>query len=225
MLQGTFETLSLNEVLELLAATRKTGGLHLMAGRDAGAVWIHEGACCAVEFGKASGPVVDDVALLRRVVQLGAAIARHREGAFRFEPGEQPPWPAEQEASLVEALGEIERHVARWDEVRRVVPSLDVTARLAGELGVDQLLVDRERWRVVAEIAAGRTVRELAEAAADELAACQTLAALVEAGAVVLREDAVPRPTGRGTLAELPYGPGVDEAAPVSVVGSASRSA
>jgi len=224
MLQGTFETLSLDEVLELLAATRKTGGLHLTAGRDAGAVWVEDGACCAVEHGSARGPVVDDVGLLARVVRLGAAIARHRDGAFRFVPREEPPWRAGQPASLVEALGEIERQVARWEEVRKVVPSLDVRARLSDQLGVEQLLVDRDRWRTIAAVAAGRTVRELAEGGGDELAVCQTVALLVEAGAVTLEQDVLARPTGRGTLAESPYGPGVDDLAAARVVELASRS-
>lgn len=222
MLQGTFETLSLIEVLELLGGTRKTGGLHLVAGRDAGALWIEEGACWAVEHEGARGPLTDDVQILQRVVQLGGLVVSHPDGAFRFVTGEKPPWRADAGASLEEALGEIERQLARWEEVRRVVPSLDVTAELCHELTVEQMLVDRDRWRVLAGIGSGRTVRQLAEAAEDQLALCQAVAALVEAGAVKVSEPVVARTVGRSTLAESPYGPGVDDVPVVAGVGTGS---
>ncbi len=225
MLQGTFETLSLVEVLDLLGGARKTGGFHVVAGRDSGALWIDEGACCAVEHDGARGQITDDVGILKRVVELGAAVVRHRDGTFRFVTGEKPPWRADIAPSLLEALGEIDRQVARWEEVRKVVPSLDVTARLHDDLQVEQFLVDRDRWRVLAGIGSGRSVRDLAESLGDELAVCQAVAALVEAGAVAISEPEVARTIGRSTLSESPYGPGVDEPLPRPIIGVVARGA
>jgi hypothetical protein len=203
--------LTLIEVLDLLETARKTGGFHVVAGRDAGALWIEAGACCAVEYDDARSPLADDVGVLQRVVQLGAAVVRHRDGAFRFVSNEAPPWRADTPVFLQEALGEIERQVARWEQVRKVVPSLDVSARLQEDLSVEQIVVDAERWRVLAGIGSGRSIRDLAESAGDELAVCQAVAALVEAGAVALSAPEAVRPLGRSMLAESPYGPGVED--------------
>ena len=59
VLQGTFETLSLPEVLGLLASARKTGALWLDAGPIAGVVHLEDGHCHAAETGEHRGPVDD----------------------------------------------------------------------------------------------------------------------------------------------------------------------
>ena len=49
MLQGTFETLGLAELLGLLSQSRKTGALWLDAGPASAVVYIVDGRCCAAE--------------------------------------------------------------------------------------------------------------------------------------------------------------------------------
>ena len=55
VLQGTFETLSLPEVLGLLASARKTGALWLDAGPIAGVVHLEDGHCRAAESSELRG--------------------------------------------------------------------------------------------------------------------------------------------------------------------------
>ncbi|HUS62064.1 MAG TPA: DUF4388 domain-containing protein, partial [Acidimicrobiales bacterium] len=48
-LQGTLDTFALPDVLRLLAATRKTGRVHVTGPRGTGSVWVDAGAVGAID--------------------------------------------------------------------------------------------------------------------------------------------------------------------------------
>src|SRR5215831_8007388 len=93
VLQGTFDTLALQELLGLLAHSRKTGALWLDAGPASAVVYVTEGLCFAV--------------------------ARADEGSFRFG-SEEPPWLCSETVDLDVANDELARLLEEWREIQAV---------------------------------------------------------------------------------------------------------
>lgn len=232
MLQGTFETLSLPELLGLLASSRKTGALWLEAGPATAAVYVDGGRCCAAQSGDLTGAVSDAPALLSRLVEICFAAARTEDGSFRFG-GEAPPWTCDETVDLDVAIDELGRLLDEWREIQAIVPSLDCRLKLTDELGSDKLVVDRDRWRLLVAIDGRRTVRELVrKLSLPVLDVCHAVVALVEAGAasVVAAPNAPAARTNANAGAgnggrrsaeadkrvepEAPYGPGVESPHP-----------
>jgi hypothetical protein len=227
VLQGTFDTLALPEVLGLLAHSRKTGALWLEAGPATAVVYIADGRCCASQSGDVTGAVTDGPSLLGRVVDFCFAAARTDDGAFRFG-SEEPPWTCSETIDLDVAVDELARLLEEWTEIQSVIPTLDARVRLTEELGADELVVDRDRWRLVVAIDGRRTVRELVRKTnRPVLEVCHAVVALVEAGAVDVAQPPAPttrsvsaskRPEPRSASAavdpEVPWGPGVESPHP-----------
>ena len=184
MLQGTLETLSLPELLGLLAQSRKSGALWLDAANSSAVVYIADGRCCAAESGEAGDPITDPQALMARVVDVCFAIERADDGSFRFGP-EQPPWACAETIDLEVGIDELGRLVEEWREIQAVIPSLECRIRLTDELGVEELRVDREWWRLVVALDGRRNVRDLVRKTnRPVLDVCHAILALVDAGAV-----------------------------------------
>jgi len=223
VLQGTFETLALPEVLGLLAQSRKTGALWLEAGASSAVVYVADGQCCSALSNDAGEALDDAPSLLGRLVDICFAVSRVDDGSFRFGP-EDPPWESPVRVDLDVAVDELGRLLEEWREIQAVIPSLDCRAKLAEELGVEELPVDRERWQLLVAIDGRRSVRELVRRTnRPVLEVCHALLGLVDAGAVAITQPPVPMATrttgaGKATRAtvepEAPYGPGVESPHP-----------
>jgi hypothetical protein len=221
VLQGTFDTLSLPELLGLLAHSQKTGTLWLEAGPATAALYLDDGRCCAAQSGDLTGKVNDAAALLARIVELCFSAARQEDGAFRFG-SEEPPWVCPETVNLDAAVDELARLLDEWRDIQAVIPSLDARVRLAEDLGVEELTVDRDRWALLVAIDGRRSVRELVrKTSRPTLEICHAIVALVEAGAITVVQTASTQSArGNGTAAkaepksllkpEDPYGPGVE---------------
>ena len=195
MLQGTFETLSLPEVLGLLASARKSGALWLDAGPITGVVHVGDGHCHAVEAGDLRNPVEGAPELLIRLVDVCFAVMCQESGSFRFAADDPAPWWCAEPVELSAALVEVDRLLKLWREILRVIPSLDCRPRLLDTLEVDEIIVDRERWALLVAIDGRRTVRELVQRAGRPVIdVCHVLLELVEAGAIGVIDPAASRP-------------------------------
>jgi hypothetical protein len=210
VLQGTFETLSLPEVLGLLASARKSGALWLEAGPMSGVVHVEDGHCRAVETAERGDPVDHAHALLDRLVEVCFTIVRFESGTFKFGADEPAPWRCPEPVELSDALVEVERLLKQWREVVRVIPSLDCRPRLLDALVVDELVLDRERWSLLVALDGRRTVRELVERVRHPvLEVCHALLELVEAGAVgIVDPEAAPAPPPLAPVAPPEHPPG-----------------
>jgi Domain of unknown function (DUF4388) len=224
MLQGTFETLALAELLGLLSQSRKTGALWLDAGHASAVLYVVDGRCCAALSTDASEPIADAPSLLVRLVDLTFAVARAEDGSFRFGV-DDPPWTCPDTVDLEVVNDELARLLEEWREIQAVVPSLECRIRLAEELGVGEIAVDRERWRLLTAIDGRRNVRDLVRRTnRPVLDVCHAIVALVDAGAVtVVQPPAATNPAVRSTGGkaarptvdpEVPYGPGVESPHP-----------
>jgi hypothetical protein len=201
VLQGTFETLAVAELLGLLAQSRKTGALWLDAGHATAVVYVADGRCCAALSNDTPGPIDDAPSLLARLVDLCFAASRVENGSFRLGV-EDPPWTCNEPVDLEAANAELARLVAEWRSIQEVIPSLECRLRLTDDLKVDELRVDRECWRLLTGIDGRRNLRELARKTnRPMLDVCHAVVALVGAGACSVAEapaaaGAVPRSTG-----------------------------
>jgi hypothetical protein len=189
LLQGTFETLSLSEVLGLLATSRKSGILWAEAGTVDARISFVDGRCCAAESGETTGAVATSSELFARVVDVCFALCRQGGGAFHFAADAEPPWTCDDTLAVTDVLGELARLLDEWQEIQQVVPSLEARARLCGELGADEITLDRDRWRLLVALDGRRTVRDVVhETVRSVLDICHELVDLVAAGAIEILE-------------------------------------
>jgi hypothetical protein len=220
MLQGTFETLALAELLGLLSQSRKTGALWLDAGQASAVIYIVDGRCCAALSSDAAEAITDAPSLL---VDLCFGVARAEDGSFRFGV-EEPPWRCAETVDLEVVNDELARLLDEWREIQAVIPSLECRIRLTDELGIDEIVIDRERWRLLTAIDGRRNVRDLVRKTNRAvLEVCHAVVALVDAGAVTVAQPAA-APTGNRSTGgkatrpvvdpEVPYGPGVESPHP-----------
>jgi hypothetical protein len=95
-------------------------------------------------------------------VEVFFELLRFKDGDFVFDSDvvtDIKGTTAEIEATLDEA----EKMLDEWKTIEVVVPSLSSWVELVPELEVDEITVDRARWRVLVAIGAGVTVGELGD--------------------------------------------------------------
>ncbi len=248
MLQGTFETLPLPEVLGLLARSHKRGALLLEAGPASGVIFVEDGRCRATESRDQRGAVEHAPELLVRLVDLCFAVARQGNGSFKFATDEAPEWECSEAVDLEVAIDELEHLLVEWRDIQEAIPSLEARVRLSEDLGVDELRVGRDRWRLLVAIDGGRTVRDLVQRTTRPiLEVCHELVELLDARAITISETAstaaqpstststrrsgkaasVPRKKDDAALLQVaePYGPGVEAPHPGPATATAETDA
>jgi hypothetical protein len=185
-LQGTIDTFELTEVVRLLAAGRKTGVLRLEGSRGTGRLWVDEGKVTAVEVDHA--PNADGHA------EAMFELLRFDDGAFTFVPDERTADGGEP-TDLEEILGEAEAQLAEWREIEKVVPTTRATVTLRPELSRADVVLDKQRWRLVAAIGGGVTVATLGEGLGlGELPISRAVKDLIELGVADLSTVVVEEP-------------------------------
>jgi hypothetical protein len=195
VLQGTFDTLSLTEVLGLLAQSHKTGALWLEAGSVQGRVYLADGRCRAAESGELTGPVDDDRELATRLVDVCFSLARQPGGSFRFAADEEPQWKTRLAVDVDEAVESLDKLLGEWREIQLVIPSLESRPALAALLGADSIIIDQPLWRLLVALDGARTVRDVMHhTERSVLDTCNALKELVELGAVEILPEAAEAP-------------------------------
>lgn len=155
MLQGSLDTFGLEDVVTFLAATAKTGRLHLNGDRGTGSLWFASGDVVAA--------MAANVPLEADIGDVVFELLRYGRGDFAFSLGEAAAagGPPHAVAPLLDhARGALEE----WRELTDVVPSLQHRVLLLAELVDEHVILDREQWRTVLAIGPGSTVAEVGEA-------------------------------------------------------------
>jgi outer membrane biosynthesis protein TonB len=192
-LQGTLDTFALPDVLQLLAATKKTGCLRLDGPRGSGTVHVDGGELVAVAA--AHAPLATEVpdALFE--------LLRFDEGAFVFDPDVAPDARGDV-VGVDAALDAASALLAEWREIESVVPSWDAYVTLRRELDGDEVTIAAEHWGTLVAIAGGTTVRGLGEALTlAELPVSRAVRDLLALGVVDLEERA-PEPAAPAAVPE-----------------------
>ena len=187
-LQGTLDTFALADVLRLLAATTKSGRLHIEGDRGTGNVWLTEGAVVAgaVEL---RGP--DGIVPCTEPSDVVFELLRHAEGTFEFLPDEttEDSRPA---MAVDEVVGAAEHKLSNWREVEAVVPTLEHSVALAPEID-EEIVIGREGWRTLLAIGEGRSIGEVGERLGmGEIAVSNAVKALVDERLAVIGERVEP---------------------------------
>lgn len=171
-LLGTLAEFHVDDVLVLLAGTKKTGVLVVEGNARAGRLWVDSGHIVGSEMGdnKEAGEVVFE-------------LLRLPDGKFAFESGAMPAsLGAPQDVQTV--LSQARAKLAEWREIERVVPSLASVVALnaaAGDNG--PISIGSDEWRTIAAIGAGGSAGEIAHRLSlSEFGACKAIKAVVDAG-------------------------------------------
>ncbi len=171
-LQGSIETFAIADVLRLLAATSKSGRLHVQGASRAGTVWVDGGRILAAE--SPSTPHVEGpVDVLFQLLRFG-------RGSFRFELDKQPAKPGEP-LEIDSALGDAESMLAEWRELEANIPGPDAWVQLAGSLREPSVTLEAEEWTTLVAVSGGRTVAQIGDVLeTGELKTARALARLLE---------------------------------------------
>jgi hypothetical protein len=180
-LEGTLDTVSLPEVLRLLAAG-KTGRLRLEGPRGAGSVLVRGGLVAAAETPRTGG--VHTAADLPEAV---FELLRWDTGSFSFASSEGAAEGEGQSAGVAvdELLSEASARLERWREVEAVVPSLAASVEVVDRLDGSEAVVEAGSWPVLVAAARSTTVGEVGSRLdLDEVACSGAVRDLVSAGLV-----------------------------------------
>jgi hypothetical protein len=173
-LQGTLDVFGLAEVLELLAATGKTGCLSVAGDGGHGEVWLRDGAVAAGSTDRVSHAALDEVI---------CDLLRQRSGTFSFEDDERSPSVRTPEA-LHDLLDRADALLEEWRDLEEVVPSLSHRVRLIETLpDGGQVTVRAHQWHALVAVGGGCTVADLAaRLELTELNALRTVHDLLTSG-------------------------------------------
>lgn len=184
-LKGSLDSFSLDEVLTLIAAGRKTGTLQVRGDRGVGAVYFNGGRACGAEAGRHSGPIEDvEPLLVTRLQDVCFELFRFTEGDFIFEAGRLPEW-AQQitlDIDIQFLVSEVKRRVTEWAGIQAVIPSAEARPKLVAELPFEDVTLDRWQWRLIAAIDGRRRVNAIMRTLhMSEFDCCRAVKELVEA--------------------------------------------
>ncbi len=203
-LQGTIETFALPDVLRLLSSTKKTGCLQLTGGRGDGSVWVDSGQ--VVESRVSSAPRAEST------TEAVFELLRFKDGEFVFEADVTAPDAGAPE-DVEPILEQAEAMLEEWKGIEVVVPSLGHWLSLSDELPEDEVIVDRDRWKLISLVGGGITVGALGDALeVGELGVSRQAKVLVESGLITIGEA----PAGAAASGVAAVGePGGNEDGPV----------
>ncbi|HEX2039717.1 MAG TPA: DUF4388 domain-containing protein [Acidimicrobiales bacterium] len=195
-LLGTLAEFHVDDILLLLAGTKKTGVLAVEGGRRAGRIWMDAGHLVGAELADQHDAATVVFELLRLT-----------DGKFAFEAGAMPAnLGAPQDVQTV--LAQARTKLAEWREIERVVPSMASIVMLDGAAGDrGPLTITAEQWRAVAAVGPGGTVAEVAgRLGLPEFDACKAVKDVVDAGLVTVTPVAEGETAPAGTAAAAPAG-------------------
>src|SRR5687768_17834621 len=198
-LRGSVASFPLETVVQLLAATAKTGQLEVRSGRESGTLGFAEGRLVSAVTGDDSG----DAAL--------GAVFTMSDGEFEFVPWGDPP-----DANLAGDLSQLlDRAIVQRDKIvadRQVISDDRLRFGLSDRAAAQgEVRLSAEQWRALLAVNGERDLLGIAQTLRlGRLATLAMLADLVRAGIVEVREappeppSGGPGPSGGGAGSETP---------------------
>lgn len=193
MLTGTLDDFTLPDVLRLIAAARRTGGLVVARDGGAGDLYFRDGIVSRAvpRYERRSEAPSPD----RAVEDLTFDLMRWDRGDFTWTPGAPPPGP-EASVGVDELLDGVSRRLDELAEIQTLVPSGEAVPAMAPQPpeGAVQINIAPAEWRVLVLVDGSRTVHEIAGAAGlEDLEAMKLLYGLAAAGLVTAgKHEAAP---------------------------------
>ncbi len=180
MLQGSLDNFTLDEVLNLLAGTHKSGHLRISGDRGTGSLWVDDGKLVQAEASNVtSSGDWEDVMF---------ELLRFESGNFSFVGDDIAPTPSEpvEIAPLVERGNEL---LAEWQSIETIIKSPDHFLTINRTLPSDQIMLTGHEWETVVAIGEGRTVsKTFNRIGVGELKGCRRIKSVIERGLVTIEE-------------------------------------
>ncbi len=185
MLQGSLDNFSLDEVLNLLAGTHKSGHVRLSGDRGTGSLWIDEGLLVQAEASNTvTGGEWEDVMF---------ELLRFESGNFSFVADDMAPSPSD--AVEIQPLVERGRELLlEWESIESVIPSPEHFISPVAKLPIEQVMLTSNEWETVIAIGEGRSVSQTCSLlGVGELKACRRIKSVLERGLVRIDEASARR--------------------------------
>ena len=177
-LRGTLDTLSVSDLLTVLAASKRSGELMVRGPGLEGRLWLAHG-----------GLVKADVADGTDLVDAVLALLQLDTGEFSFE-AESSPVSASEVTDVAGVLEEAESRLSEWLAAQTAVPTLGARFTLGSEPMGTNVTLTAEEWRVLAALGSGADVRAvMGSLGLKEVEARRTVKALLDAGLLVPAGD------------------------------------
>jgi hypothetical protein len=126
-----------------------------------------------------------DVFFRHQVSEVLVRLLSMPEGEFSFAHGVMMTHPVGFRFDVGAALAVASERMAEWEDIRRFIPSVEATFRMADEID-ETVTVDPERWALLAMLPQARSARGLAVSLKIfEFEAAKQLSGLVAAGLIV----------------------------------------
>jgi hypothetical protein len=200
MLQGSLDNFSLDEVLDLLAGTKKSGHLRLSGDRGTGSLWVDDGLLVQAEASNTvTGGEWEDVMF---------ELLRFESGNFSFVADDMAPSPSD--ATEIEPLVERGRELlVEWKSIESAIPSPEHFLSPVAKLPIEQVMLTSGEWETVIAIGEGHSVSQTCTALGiGELKGCRRIKSILERGLVRIDE-----PSARRTPADTDSPEALAEAA------------
>ncbi len=151
--QGSLEELHLPDVIQLVAASSKTGAFLLEKGEQVGRIWLVDGQMVHSSFEDLEGN------------EAVFALATWTKGHFQFLPGEESP-KRTITFSNTNLLMEAARRLDEWKVLAKKIPSLDLIPAFhpPDPKKQGQIQLNTQEWSVLSQINGRASLREIAKA-------------------------------------------------------------
>ncbi len=151
--QGSLAELHLPDILQLVAASGKTGAFRLTQDASVGSVYLKEGRIVHAALGDEQG----EDALY--------TLATWNDGEFVFTPGEATETETVTRSNT-SLLMEAARRIDEWRVLRQKIPSVDMVPEFVVEQNkATPINLNTSEWLLLSRIDGARSVRAIASAA------------------------------------------------------------
>ncbi len=174
--QGSLKELPLPDVIQLVAASEKTGVFRIEDDGGAGRIYLRRGNIVHAEAGNASG----EEAVYAMATWIGAE--------FRFDTGDGPESETISKSNT-ELLIEAARRMDEWRVLEKKIPSTRMVPTFVAPDREGGVSFNPKEWRVVQKIDERRDIDELAAVLGEPaLDTAKVLYSLITSGIVELDE-------------------------------------
>ena len=174
--QGSLEELPLPDVIQLVAASGKTGKFSVSCRLGAGDIYLRD------------GEIVHSAVADLKGEEAFYELATWEEGEFVFTPGQDPP-DATISKSNTNLLMQAAQRIDEWKVLVTKVPSTRMVPVFTEDSGTTSVSLSPSEWDVIRRIDEARSVEEIAQALkTSAFDVSKTLFGLITSGLVALRD-------------------------------------
>jgi DNA-binding MarR family transcriptional regulator len=174
--QGSLEELPLPDVIQLVAASGKTGKFSVSSRLGKGTIFLREGEIVHATAGQLAGE------------EAFYELATWQEGEFVFTPGDEAP-DSTIGKSNTNLLMQAAQRIDEWKVLVSRVPSTRVIPVFAADGGSTNVSLSPDEWRVIRHIDSNRPIEDIArEMSTSAFEVSKIVFGLITSGLVELKE-------------------------------------